>query len=124
MNYKLFISDDGNVGIGTGTPGYKLDVVGIIRACEVLIGDPGWCDYVFDKDYTLMPLDELRPYVLINKHLPGIPTTEEIDANGLKLGQMQTLQMGKIEELYLYLFQIKDELDELKKENKELKKLQ
>ncbi|OFX31879.1 MAG: hypothetical protein A2X08_13300, partial [Bacteroidetes bacterium GWA2_32_17] len=62
-----------------------------------------WCDFVFDKNYKLLPLNELENFIDTCKHLPDIPSAEEIINNGLDLGGMQTKQMQKIEELYLYL---------------------
>ncbi|MGD8780085.1 MAG: TMF family protein, partial [Ignavibacteria bacterium] len=56
---------------------------------------------------------ELEQYVKTNKHLPGIPTSEEVKENGLSLGEMQTKLLEKIEGYALYII-------ELKKENVEL----
>lgn len=53
-NFIFHLSDDGNVGIGTGTPNYKLDVNGIIRSrSEIIICSTDWCDFVFNSDYKL-----------------------------------------------------------------------
>lgn len=74
-----------------------------------------WADYVFNDDYNLMPLDELDNFIKINKHLPNIPTADEVFKNGLDLGQMDAKLLEKIEELTLYNIN-------LNKENKELKR--
>jgi hypothetical protein len=38
-DYRLFIKDGGNVGIGTTSPGYKLDVAGTLRATGRITSD-------------------------------------------------------------------------------------
>lgn len=74
-------------------------------------------DYVFNKDYNLMPLDELERYIAKNKHLPNIPSAEEVAKNGLSVGEMQVKQMEKIEELTLYIIALKNEIEKLKTQN-------
>ncbi|MGB0373118.1 MAG: hypothetical protein ACPGN3_17455 [Opitutales bacterium] len=92
------------VGIRTGSPAYALDVVGTIRAEEVIV-ETGWSDYVFDKGYYLAPLSEVEAHINANGHLPGIPSAANIEANGAKLSELVTLQMAKIEELTLHLIE-------------------
>nr|MBK9650505.1 hypothetical protein [Bacteroidota bacterium] len=49
-----------------------------------------WPDYVFAKDYTLMPLEELKTNIDQNKHLPGLPSAQTIENDGgYHLGEMQ-----------------------------------
>ncbi|MCF6170592.1 MAG: hypothetical protein L3J66_06410 [Bacteroidales bacterium] len=109
--------NSGNVAIGgqTFATGYKLSVAGKI-ICEELRVDliAGWPDYVFGKDYKLMPLKELDAFIETNGHLPNIPAAEEIKESGLEVGEMQRLMMEKIEELSLYIIQQQKEIDELK----------
>lgn len=68
-----------------------------------------------------MPLKQVEEYINENKHLPNIPSSEELIKEGLDLGEMQAKQMEKIEELTLYLIEMKKEIDTLKKKNQELK---
>ncbi len=72
-----------------------------------------WPDYVFNKDYALLPLQQLESYIESNRHLPGIPTAEEIIDEGLRLGEMERLLLKKIEELTLYIIQQDYKMEEL-----------
>ncbi len=94
---------------------------GKVRATEVRVKTPIFPDYVFNSDYKLQDLKELELFIKENKHLPKIPTANDIIENGLQLGNMQVLQMEKIEELTLYIIELKKELDFLKNEINNLK---
>lgn len=110
---RIFISGNGNVGIGTDNPTYKLSVNGNIRSKEVVV-ETAWADYVFDKNYELRPLNEVEKFIDKNNHLPGVPSAREIQEKGLNVGVLQTKMMEKIEELTLYIIQLKKEIDILK----------
>lgn len=114
---KVFVDGSGNVSIGTATTasGYKLHVAGkaICEELKVqLIAD--WPDYVFKDSYKLKTIEELKTYIKDNGHLPEIPDAENIKQNGLSVGDMQKRMMEKIEELSLYIIQLKGEIDSLK----------
>ena len=65
-----------------------------------------WNDKVFEKDYSLMSLDELQSYIRSEGHLPGIPSESEVKRNGYNLVEMDALLLKKIEELTLYILQM------------------
>lgn len=110
-------NNTGEVGIGTfNTLGYKLAVNGTIRANEVIV-ETGWADYVFEENYKLRSIDEMEAFVKANKHLPNIPKASEIENNGLKVGETNKVMMEKIEELALYIIQLKKEIDVIKAKN-------
>jgi hypothetical protein len=116
------IGTTGDVGIGMSSPQYKLDVCGTIRAKEVRVNTTG-CDFVFDSAYVLMPLDSLDKFVQKNKHLPNIPTAVQMEtADGVALGQLNSLYLEKIEEQTLYTIELQKEIIEMQKEIEELKK--
>jgi len=102
---SVYFNDDGSVGIGSrSTHGYKLAVLGKILTDEVMVLDPvDWYDNVFEDSYVLIGIDELNNYIKANRHLPGIPTTEEVMENGFGLAQMNGLLLQKVEELTLYI---------------------
>jgi hypothetical protein len=106
-------TNTGNVGIGTLNPTYKLSVNGNVRAKEVVV-ETGWADYVFDENYKLKDLNEVEKFIQQNKHLPNIPSAREIETEGLNLGEVQKKMMEKIEELTLYVIELKKEIELLK----------
>ncbi len=104
----------GNVGIGTSTPQSKLAVNGTITAKEIIVTEDGWPDFVFSDNYKLMPLDKLEKHIKVKNSLPGIPTEKEVLKDGVKVGEMQAKLLEKIEELTLYVIELKKENEELK----------
>jgi hypothetical protein len=125
---NIINTNTGGVIIGTGitsTPlGYNLYVSGGILTEKVkaaLTSGTQWSDYVFNKDYKLQPLDSVANYINTNKHLPDVPSADELVKNGgVDMATMFALQMKKIEELTLYMIEMKKEVESLKKENARL----
>jgi hypothetical protein len=115
----FIVRANGNVWIsGVENPEARLTVDGTICAKEVrvsLSGEPCWPDYVFEDDYKLKSLSELEDFIKTNKHLPGIPNAQEVANNGVELGDMQARLLKKIEELTLYIIELKNENEEIKK---------
>jgi hypothetical protein len=127
-NYLILQPSWGNTGIGTYSPnaklhvngtqliggtadriatGYDLSVHGKIIAEEVKVQlYASWPDYVFAKDYKLLPLDELEQSINKNKHLPNIPSAAEVEKDGISLGDMNKRLMEKVEELTLYIIDL------------------
>lgn len=99
---NLTITSAGNVGIGTTSTTYKLAVSGTIRAKEIIV-DTGWSDYVFDPAYRLAPLSEVETHIKETKHLPGIPSAQDVAEHGVSMGEMQSKLLAKVEELTLHL---------------------
>lgn len=108
---------------GTVTPsGYKLAVDGKAICTELLVRlVPSWPDYVFNKEYKLPELNAVEEFIKKNNHLPGIPNAKTIEANGLNIGEMQKIQMEKIEELTLYIIELKKEIENLKQQKEDKK---
>jgi len=118
----LAVQASGNVGIGTTTPDAKLAVKGTVHANEVKVdlNVPG-PDYVFADNYQLQPLNELKSYIDQNKHLPEVPSAAAMEANGINLGEMNMLLLKKVEELTLYVIELKKENEKTASENAQIK---
>jgi hypothetical protein len=101
--------------VGNSESPINLRVNGKIDANEVEVSLNHWNDYVFHDDYKLMPLSELESFVNANKHLPEIPSEKEVIENGINIGEMNALLLKKIEELTLYVIELKKQLDQLNK---------
>ncbi|HEY0656573.1 MAG TPA: hypothetical protein VGD65_25745 [Chryseosolibacter sp.] len=112
----------GNVGIGTSSPDQRLTVKGKVHAEEVIIDlSVPAPDYVFEKSYDLRPLDEVKTFIDENKHLPEVPSAKEMEKDGVSVGEMEMILLKKIEELTLYMIELKQENSEMKKEIEHIK---
>ena len=80
-------------------------------------------DYVFNKNYKLMPLNKVADYVKENKHLPDVPSAADVKKEGIDLGSMDAKLLKKIEELTLYVIQQQKQIDELQKKQDEQTRL-
>ncbi|MDB5274667.1 MAG: hypothetical protein JWO58_3034 [Chitinophagaceae bacterium] len=102
-------------GAYTVPSGYSLAVKGNIIAEGLLVKLVGsWPDFVFDKNYKLMPLNNLETYIAANKHLPEIPSASEMEKEGVNTAEMDKMLLQKIEELTLYVIQQQKEIEALK----------
>lgn len=122
------LTSSGNIGIGTtlssNPNSYKLAVNGKIGAKEVQVetSSATWPDFVFMPDYKLMPLADVEQYLKLYKHLPDVPSATEIETNGHRLGEMDATLLKKIEELTLYMIELKNENESLKSRLEQLEK--
>jgi hypothetical protein len=82
---------------------------------QVVASGTSWPDFVFADGYHLQSLEEIERHIKTEKHLPGIPSQQEVTKDGIKLGEMQTKLLQKVEELTLYVIELKKENDALKK---------
>jgi len=128
-NEVMRLTSKASVGIGTSETGtHKLAVDGTIGAREIVVETVEWSDFVFKKDYELKDLEEVENFIEENNHLPDIPSEKEVLENGIQVGEMNAKLLQKIEELTLYMIEqnketkaMKAQLENLAKENKELK---
>ena len=134
---------NGNVGIGVENPTAKLHVAGkILCSGEIEVADlnsnsinvnslnakdiqmdmHGAADYVFEDNYDLKSLSEVESYVNEHKHLPGMPSAAEMDANGVSVSKMSNLLLEKVEELTLHMIKLEKENAALKAKVESLSK--
>lgn len=120
----MWMLGNGNVVIGTGeASNYKLSVDGNIHTKEVNVNMDNWPDYVFATEYRKMPLFEIEAYISKNKHLPEMPSADEIQKDGLNLAEMNKLLVQKVEELTLHLIEQNKRITLQEKELGEVDKL-
>jgi len=107
---RMVLTNDGRLGIDIGSSepcvDCKLDVNGKIRAEEIVVETGVWPDYVFKENYRLMPLSEIDQFIKVNGHLPGVPKADQAKANGVNLGDVSKILLGKIEELTLHMIEL------------------
>jgi hypothetical protein len=109
------------VGIGTQNAGnYRLAVNGPIRAKEIVV-ETGWSDFVFESDYDLPTLEEWEAHIREYGHLPDIPSAADVAKHGVKVGEVESRLLQKIEELTLHLIDMNKRLDCLEEENAQLR---
>lgn len=137
----------GNVGIGIEDPQAKLHVDGgiictgsldvadvntnsinsssiqasQIKANDIRMDMNNVADYVFAEDYNLKSLSEVENYVNEHKHLPGVPSAAEMEAEGISVSKMSNILLEKVEELTLHMIQLQKENAQLKQEMENMK---
>lgn len=149
VNKVMTLTETGNVGIANSNPEAVLDIYaqsnekafvirngendedvqfyvkadGYVIARDVLVKTGLiFPDYVFDKNYDLKSLTEVEKYISENKHLPDVPSASDIKNSGLNLANMDATLLKKIEELTLYVIDLKKQNEEIQKEIDLLKK--
>jgi hypothetical protein len=117
---KVFIGDKNTscltckLAVDGEVKAQSITVEETITANDVSVKAEGWADYVFKDDYDLMPLNTLEAFIDENGHLPGVPTAEEAAENGVSMAQMSSVLLEKVEQLTLYVIELKKENDQLK----------
>ncbi len=108
----MVINNNGVVGIGnttdlasTSTTPYKLFVEGGIRTRKLKVDAvaTAWPDYVFEPTYGLRSLASLEAFIKANKHLPDMPSADDVNKDGVDVGDVQAALLKKVEELTLYV---------------------
>ena len=114
FNNNLTVVEDLIVGSATSQRSYAR-IYGTAMVKEVHIDPDGnWADFVFENNYELTPLEEVASFIQENKHLPDVPSAQQVEKEGYNQSEINALFLQKIEELTLYVI-------DLKKENKELR---
>ena len=111
-----YVSGDLRVGNQSEVSGFRVSVDGKMICEELKVQlSQDWPDYVFADDYSMMNLNDLEEFIKTENHLPGVPSASEVEAaDGIMLGEMQRVTVEKLEELTLYILELKKENDQLK----------
>ncbi|HNR19138.1 MAG TPA: hypothetical protein PKN75_03155 [Bacteroidia bacterium] len=119
---RFRIDGSGKVIIGkhsTTSPGdYKLYVEkGILteKVKVAIANTANWADFVFAENYKLKDLSAVEAFIMENKHLPDVPSANEMVSNGMDVAKMNALLLQKIEELTLYVIKQEKRLVNLEK---------
>lgn len=85
---------------------YRLFVYkGILSEDYAIAPKTTWADFVFNSNYKLRPLSEVKKFINTNKHLPDVPSMKEVSENGYSQHDMNRVLLQKIEELTLYILE-------------------
>ncbi|WP_147277211.1 hypothetical protein [Runella aurantiaca] len=133
------------VGIGTASPAYRLDVKGVVNMriglnspslkingrdflaldsegsflvsnFRIKYDHPNqWSDKVFEKSYPLAPIEEVMAFAIKNRHLPNIPSAQEIVDKGIDINTIISKLLEKVEELTIYTAKQNEEMQALRK---------
>ncbi|MBL6662919.1 MAG: hypothetical protein ISP71_02340 [Flavobacteriales bacterium] len=118
INDDFIIATNGNVGVGV-VPTEKLHVNGNILANGTITPDYVFEHYfegrsVTNPNYKFLTLEEVEYFVKNHKHLPGVPSAKEIkQQGGILVNKATEINLEKIEELHLYLFELYEEQNEI-----------
>ena len=63
----------------------------------------------------------MAAYIQANRHLPDIPSADEVKQKGMGVGEMEAKLLAKIEELTLHMIQEHERNDRLEQQNQELR---
>ena len=118
----LTLQPNGKFTISNGTAKLiQVETDGLLRARKVKVDMQNWADYVFDKNYDLMPLNELDCYIQEHQHLPNVPSINTVIDEGIELGDMNRVLLEKIEELTLYIIEQNKELQSVTRDLEQIK---
>ena len=109
---RLYINTNSHGGFDTDE--YFVFVNGKAAFEEVRVQlNQHWGDFVFEDDYKPMPLEELKNYVNVNRHLPNMPKAAVLEEEGMEISDMIAKQMINIEELVLYTIEQEEKINNL-----------
>lgn len=96
---------------------------GFVYARQIEVKATGnFPDYVFADDYRLRSLEDVEAFIDENHHLPEVPSAKEVEDNGHNLAEMDEILLKKVEELTLYIIELKKENEKLSSRMSELEK--
>lgn len=130
---RILIDPQGRLGIGTLSPTYRVDVAGAIHAENGYFQSGQQLtvpDYVFEAyvngssktspNYQRPTLEEVEDFIRKYQYLKGSQNRASVAATGkLNLSQQVLFLWEKLEELYVYMFELNRQLKELQSQLKD-----
>jgi hypothetical protein len=117
----FLVYSDGHTLIGdlfnTNHADAKLTVNGKIVSKSLYCTMQNWADEVFENDYVLPSLASVEAYYKKFKHLPEIPSEQEVLEKGIDVAEMNRLLLKKIEEMTIILVEQEKRLKALEQNN-------
>lgn len=128
---RVHNTNNGKVVIGTGINSYPGDFNLYVRGgilterVRVAIANSGqWADYVFENGYRLMSLHDVEKHIIYYKHLPNVPSAEQMVKSGMDVTETSAKLLEKIEELTLYMIKANKQIEALEVKVNNLEKVQ
>ncbi|WP_461040110.1 hypothetical protein [Spirosoma harenae] len=75
-----------------------------------------WADYVFAPSYKLKPLAEVEQFIQQNKHLPDLPSADQMVKEGVELTKLLATLVKQNEELTLRLIEQQKRIEQLERQ--------
>ena len=103
---RLTIDEDGSVIVGSPTGGGKGP--GTINAVAVYDDNVLLTDYVFEDEYELLSVEQMRTFFRRHKHLPTIPGREAWEKGSFSVGKIATHLWETVEVQARYIAELHD----------------
>ncbi|MCR9171932.1 MAG: hypothetical protein NXI10_05540 [bacterium] len=91
----------------------QLNNDGLLRARSVKLDVDVWPDYVFEDNYELLSLEEIKAFIEQNGHLPDVPSAKVVEEEGIDVGEMNKILLQKLEELTLLVIEQDEKIKKL-----------
>lgn len=121
-DFSVYNGKAGRIIFVKGSTG-NVAINGKLESKEIKVTNTPTADFVFEDNYNLPTLASIEEHIKEKKHLPEIAPAKEMEKNGVNIGNFQIQLLQKIEELTLYTIQQEKEIEQLRKENTEVKRL-
>ncbi|AXG70681.1 hypothetical protein KORDIASMS9_02927 [Kordia sp. SMS9] len=122
---KYTNDDDTEKGLDSTNEAYNDHLLwvekGIVTTNTAYLQVPQWHDYVFNEDYNLNTIEELKTFIKENGHLPTMPSEASILENGFDAVNMTGRLVKTVEELTLHTIAQEEENTKQLQEIKVLK---
>ncbi|MNU12394.1 hypothetical protein D3C71_04180 [compost metagenome] len=120
LNYNNDFTGGTKLGTSFLVKDNNASLQGKFEAKEIKVTLTPTADFVFAEDYDLPKLEDVEKHIKEKKHLPEVASANQMEKEGVNVGEFQIKLLQKIEELTLYTI---EQNKELKKQASEIEKL-